>query len=129
MNDKHGIRIIFKRDTESSIGRGAVIYRGHFRPEMARIIYWAAYHAPKELRNGEMWVTEGWRDIRSDRDLHEEMRAVDIDCMRIDVRSYANRFGIAQKWASLVADELGPDYQVILHGGESALHLHIELDP
>ena len=87
LNNGKGARIIFKRDSESSIGRGAVIYRAHFRPEVAAILYWAAFHVPKEL-GGEMWVTEGWRDIR-----------------------------------------LGPDYQVILHGGEMSLHLHVELDP
>jgi len=121
-------RIIFKRDSESSVGRGAVIYHAHFRPEIATIIYWAAFYAPSELGE-EMWITEGWRDIRDKRDLHKECRAFDIDCMRINAESYSLKFLIAQGWASCLADELGSDYQVILHGGEKALHLHVELDP
>ena len=128
LNNGKGARIIFKRDSESSIGRGAVIYRAHFRPEVASILYWAAFHAPKEL-GGEMWVTEGWRDIRDSRDLHEESRAFDLDCTRIEASSHNIRFKIAQMWASLLSEELGPDYQVILHGGEMSLHLHVELDP
>ena len=126
MSDK--TRIIFKRDSESSIGRGAVIYRAHFRPEISIILYWAAFHAPNELGN-EMWVTEGWLNIRASRDLHEECRAFDLDCTRIEASSYSSRYGIAQRWASLLAEDLGPDYQVVLHGGEKALHLHVELDP
>ena len=126
--DRHGVRIIFKRDSESSVGRGAVIYRAHLRPEMSVILYWAAYFAPLELGD-EMWVTEGWRNIRNSRDLHKECRAFDLDCMRIEARNYSAKYGIAQRWANLIAEELGPDYQVILHGGENALHLHVELDP
>tara|TARA_B100000959_G_C14963979_1_gene616957 strand:+ start:1131 stop:1511 length:381 start_codon:yes stop_codon:yes gene_type:complete len=121
-------RIIFKRDSESSIGRGAIIYHAHFRPEISVILYWAAFHAPNEL-NGEMWVTEGWRNIRESRDLHKECRAFDLDCTRIEAKNYLVRYKIAQRWANLLTEELGPDYQVILHAGEKALHLHVELDP
>ena len=123
----HGIRIIFKRDSESSVGRGAVIYRAHLRPEMSLILYWAAYYAPEEL--DEMWVTEGWRNIRESRDLHEECRAFDIDCTRIIAPTYSLRYVISQNWAKSLSEELGSDYQVILHGGEKGLHLHVELDP
>lgn len=124
----HGVRIIFKRDYESKVGRGAVIYRAHLRPEMSLILYWAAYYAPEEL-NGEMWVTEGWRNIRESRDLHKECRAFDIDCTRIKTSSYSTSYVIAQKWAKSLSEELGSDYQIILHGGEKGLHLHVELDP
>jgi hypothetical protein len=125
---RHGIRIIFKRDSESSIGRGCILYRGHFRPEVIQILYFAALHAPGELGN-EMWVTEGWRNIRDSRDMHEELRAFDLDCMRIVAENHPQRYSIAQAWGKNISDELGPDYQIILHGGETALHLHIELDP
>lgn len=127
-NENNETRIIFKRDSESSVGRGAEIYKAHFRPEIACILYWAAFYAPAELSN-EMWVTEGWRSIREGRDLHKEYRAFDIDCTRIKSSSYSKRFVIAQRWASSLSEELGPDYQVILHGGEMSLHLHVELDP
>lgn len=128
IRSRHGARIIFKRDEESSVGRGAVLYRAHFRPEIALILYWASFYAPGELGN-EMWVTEGWRNIRDSRDLHEECRAFDIDCTRIEAKSYKNRYEIARLWGRFLQEELGPDYQVILHGGEDSLHLHVELDP
>lgn len=126
-NRNLGVRIIFKRDSESSVGRGAVIYRAHFRPEMANILYSAALTAPRELGE-EMWVTEGFRSVRPTRDLHEECRAFDIDCTRISASSYTSKYNISQNWANSIANELGPDYQIILHGGEKGLHLHIELD-
>ena len=126
---RHGARIIFKRDSESKVGRGAVIYRAHFRPEMTKILYWAAFYAPEELQDNEMWVTEGWRNIRSSRDLHEECRAFDIDCTRIKAELFKDREDIARLWAMCLSEELGPDYEVILHGGRDGLHLHVELDP
>lgn len=126
---RHGARIIFKRDSESKVGRGAVMYRAHFRPEMALILYWASYYAPEELQNNEMWVTEAWRSIRDSRDLHKECRAFDIDCTRIQSESFKNKQDIARMWAMCLSEELGPDYEVILHGGRDGLHLHVELDP
>lgn len=125
---RHGLRVIFKRDEESSVGRGAVLFRAHFRPEMALIIYWALNSAPEEL-GSEMWVTEGFRNIRNTRDLHEECRAFDFDCTRIEAHSFADQHEIARMWGIFLQEELGPDYQVVLHGGEDSLHLHVELDP
>ena len=123
-------RIIFKRDSESQVGRGAVTYGAHFRPEMALILEKAAYTAPHEdLELGEMWVTEGWRNIRTSRDLHKELRAFDISCTRIKAQHHPMRYTIADAWAQRLRKALGPSYQVVLHGGESNLHLHIELDP
>ena len=125
---RHGVRIIFKRDEESNVNRGAILYRAHLRPEIVSILYWAAFYAPEELGN-EMWVTEGWRNIRETRDLHEECRAFDIDCTRIEADSHEERYEVAKIWGILLQEELGPDYQVILHGGAERLHLHVELDP
>lgn len=128
IRSRHGVRIIFKRDEESNVNRGAVLYRAHFRPELAIILYWAAFHAPEELGN-EMWVTEAWRNIRDSRDLHEEMRAFDIDCTRIEAPDFKQKYDIARMWGIFLQEEIGPDYQVILHGGQESLHLHVELDP
>lgn len=122
-------RIILKRDSESKVGRGAVLYAAHLRPEMALILYHGALTAPRELKDNEVWVTEGWRDVRDSRDLHREMRAFDFDCTRIQARGHPLRYTIAREWAKDLQDALGPDYQVVLHGGEKSLHLHIELDP
>ena len=119
---------MFKRDEESAVNRGAVMYAAHFRPEIALIIEQAAYLAP-ELKADQMWVTEGWRDIRDSRDLHKELRAIDIDCTRVIAQRYPLRYTISQAWAKRLSEALGPSYQVILHGGEKTLHLHIELDP
>jgi len=125
-------RLIIKRDSESSIGRGAVLYSAHYRPEIAAITHATLSTAPfAELPDNEVWITEGYRPqrITGKRDLHTEMRALDFDCTRIIARSHGERYTLASRWAERIKKKLGPDYQVVLHGGETALHLHIELDP
>ena len=124
---RHGPRIHFKTDAQSSIGRGAVMMSGHFRPEIARII-WAA-----GVTADPMWtditISEGDRPkIRPGRDLHPELRALDISLNHLagDVSTHRKA---GEAWAERIRDLLGPDYQVVVHGGEWNLHLHIELDP
>jgi len=124
---KSGPRIHFKRDEESAIGRGAVMHGAHFRPEVASMV-WAACRGSASFGWPELWVTEGWRPSSDRRDLHSELRAIDISCRHIegDEKSRVNTAGI---WAKHVASLLGPDYDVVVHGARSNLHLHVELDP
>ena len=128
----NSVRFIFKRDDESSIGRGAVIRAAHFRPEIAVIFRVVANTAPlNHLPDNEVWVTEGDRPQRvpGRRDLHTELRALDFSCMRLIASTEDERYSISSDWESEIQDQLGPDYDVVLHGGSTNLHLHIELDP
>jgi hypothetical protein len=122
---KLGPRILVKRDEESSVGRGAMLYGAHFRPEMAIIVWAAARSAP--TRAHELHITEGYRSIRDARDLHEELRALDIT-FRLPHNMLPTKEeydAIGQRMRLL----LGPDHDVIVHGADSNRHVHCELDP
>jgi hypothetical protein len=123
------IRVYVKRDEESSVGRGCVLYGAHFRPEISRIV-WATCHAASEVSGAirELWLTEGWRHIRETRDLHAEARALDMTFrMPAGLRPTEGEYRRIRERA---AELLGPDYDVVCHAsGTDALHLHIELDP
>lgn len=124
-----GPRVIFKDDRDSSIGRGAVLYGGHFRPEVARIVYVAAQVAPDQVT--EIVVSEAHRNIRDTRDLHEEGRAFDfsLNVEGLGHLAFEDRRAIGQEWAMRMSANLGPDYTVIVHGEGANLHIHAELDP
>jgi hypothetical protein len=118
------VRIHVKRDSESAIGRGGVLTGAHFRPEIARII-WAACQTKHSIQ--EIWITEGWRPPRDGRrDLHPELRALDIVC-------YRGGAALGEAEHQLIAigmvELLGHDYQVIAHDTGSGVHIHAELDP
>lgn len=121
-----GPRVIFKDDRDSSIGRGAFMRGGHFRPEMAIIIWAMAASAPAGL--SEIVVTEGWRDGDG---LHPQLRALDFRMIYEELApmSLGEIAGFSQAWVRRAGDLLGPDYQVILHGQGSNFHAHWELDP
>ena len=120
-----GPRVHFKRDDESSVGRGAVLHAAHFRPEIASMIWAFARSCPSWV--AEVWVTEGYRSIRKSRDLHEECRALDFTARRSSgFRPLVDEYElIAQACRAL----LGPDYDIITHGDGANLHVHMELDP
>ena len=120
-----GPRVIFKDDRDSAIGRGAILFGAHFRPEVAAIIKAAADTAPHYL--DEITVSEAWRDIRDTRDLHEEARAFDLSLHGLVEGDAGERH--AQDWAQRIRDVLGADYTVVVHGEGSNRHIHIELDP
>ena len=121
-----GPRVIFKDDRDSSIGRGCVIYQGMLRPEIICMPAAAAETAPAGME--EMHVSEGHRDIRDSRDLHEEMRAWDISARGVP-GSYLSAEMEMRGWAGRIREKLGPDYTVVVHDTGSGLHIHIELDP
>ncbi len=123
---RHGPRIIIKDDRDSSIQRGCVLYAGHFRPELACIIYHAAQTAPHEV--SAIIVSEGWRKIRDSRDLHEELRAFDLS-LNVISGDFGERRQVATSWADRMRKRLGEDYEIIVHGKDANLHIHVELDP
>ncbi len=124
---RQGPRIHFKTDDQSSIGRGAVMRAGHFRPEMARIL-WAV-----GVTADPMWtdvtISEGDRPkTRKGRDLHPELRALDVS-LNHSHGDVSTRRKEGEAWAERIRDLLGPDYEWEVHGKGRNLHLHIELDP
>ena len=123
-----GPRVVVKRDSESSIGRGCDLRGAHFRPEVSAIVHAACQAAhSKTPAVEELWLTEGLRDIRNTRDMHEELRALDITG-RLKGGKRANK-ALLEKIAREMRRTLGPDYQIIVHGKGANLHIHAELDP
>lgn len=125
---KFGPRVYVKRDDESSIGRGCILYGAHFRPEMA-IIVWAACAAARELVPAvdECWLTEGFRDIRdidAKMDRHEVLNALDIT-FRMQPGDFRPTDTDYHRIKVRMRELLGPDYDVLFH----AAHIHAELDP
>lgn len=126
MSKPKGPRIIFKDDRDSSAGRGCVLYGAHFRPEVIAIVIATIETAPASLET--VTFTEGWRDIRDRRDLHEEARAFDVKLNDIAKGLTACRVK-GREWAARIRKRLGPAYDVHVHGKGWNLHVHIELDP
>ena len=124
-----GPRIIMKDDRDSSIGRGCVVYPGMLRPEIICMVEAAAEAAPADME--EMHVSEGWRNVRSTRDLHEELRAWDISARGMPAVSHGPLTDEERlrSWADRIQKKLGPAYTVVVHDSGSGLHIHIELDP
>lgn len=129
-----GPRIIFKDDRDSSIGRGCVIYQGMLRPEIICMVTAAAETAPAGME--EMNVSEGWRFVRSDRDLHEELRAWDISARGVPAQDDDHLEVEMAEWAKHIRGYLSIgsegyycSYTAVVHDTGSGLHIHIELDP
>jgi hypothetical protein len=123
------LRIYVKRDAESSIGRGCILRGAHFRPEIARIV-WSASIAASEVSPAcrEVWLTEGDRPRRDSRDLHPELRALDLSFRMI--HGLRPTQGEYEHIRDRMRELLGPDYDVVCHAvGTDALHIHAELDP
>lgn len=124
-----GPRIVFKDDRDSSIGRGAVLYWGHFLEDRIAMVRVAAQTAPDLLEN-TMVVSEAYRKIRERLDLHERLLAFDISLNQMaGVDGFSARKLHGEAWADRIRAALGPGYQVIVHGEGRNLHIHIELDP
>jgi hypothetical protein len=121
-----GPRIIFKDDRDSGVGRGAHLHAGHFRPEMARVIYEAGRTAPHGVK--AIVISEAWRSIRETRDLHKEGRAFDLS-LNVVEGDFAARKASGDDWGNRLRMKLGPDYDIKVHGSGANLHIHIELDP
>ena len=121
-----GPRIIFKDDRDSLINRGCVLYAGHLRPEIIEMVMAAALTAPENAC--AINVSEGYRDVRDSRDLHEELRAFDISARGIPVPPGGSIERVMEEWARRISERLGPFYQVVVHDTGSGLHIHIELE-
>lgn len=121
-----GPRVIVKRDEESSVGRGCHLTGAHFVPEMAKIV-WAACRTAHPVIVAVVMLTEGYRNIRDARDMHEECRAFDITTR--DQRGAIGTEAMYEVMAANMGDLLGPDYDIIVHGEGNNLHIHCEYDP
>lgn len=126
MDRVRGPRVIVKRDAESSIGRGAVLFGAHFQPKISAIVM-NVCNIVRDMDCGDsVWITEGYRDIRDTRDLHEELLALDLTISNKGVKITP---ALYDEVADRLAMRLGPDYDVVAHGEGPQLHIHAEWDP
>ena len=122
-----GPRVIFKDDRDSSIGRGCQLFAAHFVPVVMELLTRSVQAFAGNKRVATIRVTEGWRSIRTARDLHEHCRALDFtaedgDGKRISRAEY-DQVGVQiRRW-------LGQNYDVVVHGEGLGLHIHVEYDP
>lgn len=125
------LRIEFKTDSESSIGRGAVLYRQHFAARMAVLLEGMATAVEDKLPAARtLRVTEGWRPVREPgkRDLHTEYRAFDFTIEFLPgIRALPDEYrAVAERCRELVGDA---NYDFEVHGEGTNLHIHAEFDP
>lgn len=122
-----GPRVVFKDDRDSSVGRGCRTYAAHFVPVVMDILRHTVQAFALQKRVAVVRVTEGWRDIRDAKDLHEWARAFDFtaedaDGQRLSRAEYEAVATQIRRW-------LGSDYDVVVHGEGTNLHIHVEHDP
>lgn len=116
--------IIIKRDAESTIDRGCRLYSSHWRPEIALIPRIAG--ATAHPKTTAVWLTEGYRNIRDTPDKHEELCAFDITWRLTDgALPTKAQYTDSKRMMSIF---LGPDYDILVHGEGTALHIHCEYE-
>jgi hypothetical protein len=91
---------------------------------MARIIHAACRCSAGQAET--LWITEGFRNIRETRDLHEEGRAFDL-VPKIGGERVSD--GALDRIAAGMRLMLDVDYDVIVHDVGSGAHIHAEYDP
>ena len=122
-----GPRVIFKDDRDSASGRGCRMFAAHFTHYVMAILIHGVQAFSLDKTVKVIRLTEGHRHIRDTRDLHEECRAFDFTAemeegTRIPRAAYERVGHQMRKW-------LGSDYDVIVHGEGTNLHIHAEYDP
>lgn len=127
------LRIIVKTDYESGTGRGAVLYRQHFEPRMAKLTAAIAEATAELLPEAiHLRMTEGYRPPRvaGKRDKHSTMEAIDYTVVFTGGRraSFEQYSKVAERARALVGDA---EYDFLVHGEVSngSLHIHAEYDP
>ena len=114
-----GPRVVLKDDRDAA-KYGAVAFGPNWRPEVARIIQVAPGCAP--MRAEIIRVTEGWRDIRSSPDDHEDFNAFDLTVeMPNGFRANTQEYN---QMAWRMKAVLGPDYGYLVHGSGANEHIH-----
>lgn len=126
-SDTLGPRVIFKDDRDSKIGRGCQLFAAHFVPVVMDLLRHGVQAFALDPTVRTIRVTEGWRAIRTSKDLHESCRALDFTAeaeggQRISHAQYDSIAAQMARW-------LGQNYDVIAHGTGSNLHIHAEFDP
>lgn len=107
---------------------GVTLKAAHFLPHMGRIVIAALDSAPITT-DGNVWITEAYRQIRETLDFHELVAAFDFRCRNIEATDIEARELSGRLWASRMQERLGDDYDVIAHGVEDGFHIHAEFDP
>lgn len=125
------VRIIFKTDAESGVNRGAITYRQHFEPRMAKLLEGMARAVEEKLPAAKVLrVTEGYRPQRvaGQRDRHTDLCAFDFTIEFIQaIRATEDEYKrVAEHCRKLVGDA---DYDFLVHGEGAGLHIHAEYDP
>jgi hypothetical protein len=117
--------------------QGAFLFGGHFAdPFFCRMLEVMAETAPP-LAGNVMVVTEGYRRARRDRDLHSELKAVDVrtsvdDPGRLGAilgEELSERMVAGRGWADRIRARLGSEYDIVFGDAKHKDHLHGEHDP
>ena len=100
---------------------GVRINGAHFDPEMVKILDVAKATAPPTT-DGAVWITSANDSKHKSGSLHYKNRAFDIRTRNV-VNGVLGPEAVA--WRQRMADQLGPDYDVLMEGD----HIHAEYDP
>ncbi len=119
--------MIFKDDRDSASGRGCRMFAAHFQPYTLEILRASVQAFALREDVSVVRVTEGHRHIRDTKDQHEACKAFDFTAEngrgeRLLKMHYDLVGSQIRKW-------LGADYDVIVHGEGTNLHIHVEHDP
>lgn len=128
---KDRLRIIVKDDRDSSVGRGGYLLPEHFAPRMAKLVEATTKSVEWLLPKARVLrITEGWRSQRSPtrRDAHSELRAFDftIEFTGGQRATFEEYHQVAEHTRKIVGDA---EYDFLVHGEGSNLHIHAEFDP
>jgi len=101
----------------------------HFSPESSAIVRVLFLCAP-ETQDGILWITEGWRPARHQRDLHTLGLAFDVRIHNLMGSTQDARVAQARLWVARCRDTHDdPRYQFEIHGATPAqFHIHAEFD-
>lgn len=124
-------RATVKTDAQSTIGRGAVLYREHFEPPMARLTAAIIRAAERLLPSSQVMLTEGWRPQREPgrRDLHTELAAIDYTIWLPTLKRRATTAEYRAVAEAARAEVGDAEYDFLVHGVGLNEHIHAERDP
>ena len=114
---------------------GVHVRLSHFEDAPQRILRAALLVAPPTT-DGRVVVTEGWRQPRHARDLHNMCLAWDLRIHNLEVapgdhdEEYGRRLTAAWGWVNAMRDVHDDDrFQFDVHGQAMNVHIHAEFDP